>query len=275
MGTQAHIVDAVFADAPLERFIGVPRSGKAPRKRPLKAWRHMRALIADKENTEEVFHIIRALNGDAFERAYQTFLAHPEAEARIAKARVLPPVLDDRARWMALPEGTFGREYAEFMEREGLTAAGLVVESLKSPESREWRARIDPLRLWYADRSRDTHDMFHVLTGLGRDALGEACVLSFTYPQHGRGLGLKFIAYLGAREAAKAMPKTAPWRQALKECQAMGERAELLEAVDLVGLFELPLDEVRERLELGKPSAYRDCHAMCREVGIDPYALVA
>ena len=278
MGMAVEHLETVDANAPLARFIGVPRNFKPLKRRPVKAWRHMRRLIADKEATDEVFHIIRALNGDSFERAFQDFLQHPEGRARIEQARVLPPVLDARARWMALPEGTFGREYAEFMEREGLTAAGLVEESLKSPESREWRGRIDPLRLWYADRSRDTHDMFHILTGYGRDALGEACVLSFTYPQHGRGFGLKFISWLGAREVATRVKKHTgrklPWRAALKEAQTMGERAELLEAVDLVGMFDMPLDEVRETLGIGEPRAYRECHAIMRDAGVDPYGVL-
>ena len=271
--------DAVFADAPLERFIGTPRQFKPLRRRPLKAWHHMKKLIADKEATDEVFHIIRALNGDSFERSYQTFLAHPNSRTLMAEAQVLPPVLDDHERWLELPEGSFGREYVEFMRREGLTAAGLVEESLKSPESREWRTRIDPLRLWYADRSRDTHDMFHILTGLGRDALGEACVLSFTYPQHGRGLGLRFIALVGAREVGtrfrKATGARLPWRRALRECRRMGEQAAHLEATDLVALFPLPLAEVRERLGIGSPDAYHACHRIMAEHGIDPYGVMS
>ena len=248
---------------------------KRARIRPLKAMRYMRELIANKEDTEAVFHIIRALNGDAFERAFQDFMAHPLAKDRIAQARTLPPILDDHARWLALPPGTFGREYVEFMRREGLTAAGLVEESLKSEESRAWRAAIDPLRLWYADRSRDTHDLFHILTGLGRDAMGETSVLSFTYPQHGNGMGLRFIAYMGAREASKAMPKGAPWKRSLRECREIGARAECIEAQDLIALFPLPLSEVRERLNIATPTAYQQCHALCKDAGIDPYDLVA
>ena len=271
--------DAVFPDAPLDRYIGTPRQFRPLKRRPLKAWHHMQKLLADKEATDEVFQIIRALNGDSFERSFQTFLKHPDAPGLIDAAEVLPPVLDDHARWLALPEGTFGREYVEFMRREGLTAAGLVEESLKSPESRDWRTRIDPLRLWYADRSRDTHDMFHILTGLGRDALGEAMVLSFTYPQHGRGLGLRFIAFVGAREVAtrfrRHTGRRIPWRRALRECRDMGERAAHLEATDLVNLFPLPLSEVRARLNIGEPVAYRECHRIMRDAGIDPYGVLS
>ena len=41
--------------------------------RPLKAWRHFKALIADKEDTEQVFHIIAALRGRKFRDIAQRF----------------------------------------------------------------------------------------------------------------------------------------------------------------------------------------------------------
>ncbi len=34
---------------------------KVTRFQPIKAWRHFRKLVADKEDTEQVFHIIEAL----------------------------------------------------------------------------------------------------------------------------------------------------------------------------------------------------------------------
>ena len=259
----------------LRAAVGAPRTGRPKRMRPLKALHHMRRLLADKESTDEVFHILRHLAGDSFERSFRRWLAHPGAEARIAQARVLPDLLDDHNRWLALPPGTFGREYAEFMRREGLSARGLVEDSLKVPANRAWRAGLDPLRHWFADRSRDTHDLYHVLTGLGRDALGETCVLQFTYPQHGKPFGLLFIGYLGAREASKAMPRGAPWRAALAECRRIGREAELVDAQDLIALFPLPLSEARARLRIRPAQAYHRCHRMCREAGIDPYTLVA
>ena len=265
--------DGTHPDAPLERFLDAPAWPHNP-VRPLKALRHMRALIADKENTEEVFHILHALNGNAYERRFQAFVRSADGQARIAQARVLPPLLDNHARWKALPDGTFGRAYVDFMEREGLTAAGLVEESLKPAGSARMRAKVDPLRLWWGDRSRDTHDLYHVLTGLGRDALGEACVLSFTYPQHG-GRGLKFIAWLAVMEARKALPKGAPAFRALRECERLGREAAFIDAQDLLALFALPLDEARARLGVGTPTFYHQCHAICREKGIDPYQLIA
>src|SRR3546814_1330225 len=80
------------------------------------------------------------------------------------------------------------------MRREGLSAAGLVAESDKMG-----RQQFDDQVQWYSNRLRDTHDLFHILTGYGRDALGEQCVLGFTYGQTGN-YGNAFIAYAGRSE---------------------------------------------------------------------------
>ena len=129
----------------------------------------MRNLIADKEDTEQVFHIIESLNGKATLRDFERFMASPNGPSLLAARTDLPAMLDDHDTLWALPQGTVGRTYVEFMEREGLSAAGLVAESQKFRAS--WDDHEDDL-LWYLDRLRDVHDLFHIMTGYGRDALG-------------------------------------------------------------------------------------------------------
>src|SRR3546814_11351271 len=89
----------------------------------------------------------------------------------------LPALLDDHDALRRLPVGSVGRVYVDFMEREGLTAQGLVDESLKF---RHGKQRHDDKMALYGDRLRDTHDLFHILTGYGRDALGVQCVPAFS-----------------------------------------------------------------------------------------------
>jgi len=98
--------------------------------------------------------------------------------------------------------------------------------------------------------------MLHVLTGLGRDALGEASVLGYTHAQHG-GLGVIFIAYGAAWEIRKSAPKG----------------ADLLYE-DLMELLPLPLDEVRQRLNITLPTAYHEAHRIMRDGGMDPYDMI-
>ena len=125
----------------------------------------------------------------------------------------------------------------------------------------------------YGDRLRDTHDMLHVLTGFGRDALGEASVLGYTYAQHG-GLGVIFIAYGAAREVRKTAPRGTPALGSVREAVRIGKAAKDIVYEDLMELLPLPLDEVRARLNITLPTAYHKAHRMMREGGMDPYEMI-
>src|ERR1700720_3035992 len=50
---------------------------------------------------------------------------------------------------------------------------------------------------WFRERNREMHDLLHVVAGYGRDPLGEACVLAFTFAQNG-SRGAAVIALVGA-----------------------------------------------------------------------------
>lgn len=222
-----------------------------PKFRPLTAYSCMQKLIADKEDTEQVFHIIEALNGDNIIRQFNAFSANEAGRARIAEARELPPILDDHSWIEKLPEGSVGRAYIAFMEREGLSAQGLVDESLKME-----RPRFDDWIEWYGRRLRDTHDLYHVLSGYGRDALGEASLLAYTYGQH-KGRGLIFIAYMGTRQIRKAVPREIDVMACFHEGRRNGAAARNIEENDIIALLHEPIEEVRERLNIRPPLAYR------------------
>lgn len=242
-----------------------------PKRRPLKAWRHMQNLIADKEDTAQVFHIIQALNGDSARRDLTKFMQSPNYQAFRDRKTFLPDVLDDHAPLKALPKGTVGRTYVDFMEREGLTAHGLVKESL---EQRETYQQFDDDLLWYVNRLRDSHDMYHILTGYGRDALGEACLLGFTHSQHG-GMGVSFIAYMGARQIAKVAPSGARVKAALAEARRNGKTAKRLIELDIESILDRPLDDVRAELNIPKPEIYRQTLQVFMQHNKDPQLATA
>ena len=223
------------------------------KRRPIKAWKHMQRLIADKEDTAQVFHIIQALNGDSSRRDFQKFLQSPKSREFIERNTFLPDVLDDHAPLKRLPKGTVGRTYVDFMEREGLTAHGLVNESMAQ---RELHDQYDDDLLWYSNRLRDTHDMYHILTGYGRDALGEASLLGFTHSQHG-GMGVSFIAYMGGRQISKAAPKSARVKDVIAEGRQNGKLAKRLIETDIEAILDQPLHEVREKLNIVEPVLYK------------------
>jgi ubiquinone biosynthesis protein COQ4 len=222
---------------------------KPPKKRiePRRALRAIRALIADPDDTPKVFDIIDALSGNAGERLFQRFRATDTGERILRERRNLLATLDDRESLKALPPGTLGRVYAEFTEREQITGQGLADASMANR-----RDDIGPERRLFADRLRDMHDLWHVVTGYGRDLVGEAALLAFSYAQtRNRGVGfIVAVAYLRARgEAAYA-------RAVMREGYRRGRRAKWLPAADWEHLLTLPLERVREELGLGAPPQY-------------------
>lgn len=222
---------------------------------PRKVLHHFGKLVEDKEDTEQVFHIIEATKGKRSLKEAWDFIATEEAQRFLRDEVDIPASLDDHARWADLPENSVGKHYMAFMKREGLTAAGLVAESHKwaPPEQLP-----QDLTQWYFDRLRDTHDLFHVLTGYGRDALGEACLLGFSYSQN-HNSGILFIAYAGARQIKKVTGTSAPLYRAVREGQRLGKAAKKLAHMDVEAVMREGLDEARARLGIGKPVLYRQC----------------
>jgi len=241
-----------------------------PHYRPLRAWKNFRLLIKDKEDTSLVFKIFESLPSKEFlPRAASLALSERGEHLRRTEPR-LPEILDDHAALRLTPKGSLAHAYCDFMESEGLTAAGLVAEA-----ERLGRAKYPDLVQWFMERSRDTHDLFHVLTGYGRDALGEQCVLLFTHgqaPSHGHLL----IGYAGAANIAKMVRGSkAPVFGAVRQAHRTGKGAPRLIEQPIRELLAQPLEAVRAQLRIPQPTKYRECHAIWRSEGIDPYNLLA
>jgi ubiquinone biosynthesis protein COQ4 len=211
----------------------------------MRAWNALKVLVADPTRTEQVFEITDALAGASFERLFLKFANHPDGQRLLAERPSLLAVLSDRDALHALPVGSFGRAYAEFMECGNLTADGLV-------EADEMVVRDDkridePNRRYYGDRLRDMHDLWHVLTGYGRDEAGEAANLAFTLaqiPNKGIALIVAAAAFLGTTEWRLGWPRYLyrAWRR--------GRRAAMLAVAPYESLLDRPLDEVRRALNI-------------------------
>ena len=217
-----------------------------------RAWRALHNLIEDPNRTDQVFEIVRALSGDSFEHAFQRFAASPDGRELLRERPTLLDTLSDRAALMALPEGSFGRAYAEFMEAGQLEAAGLVEaeEMATQTYGRADEGPKDPDREYFGDRLRDMHDLWHVLTGYGRDEAGEAANLAFTYAQV-PNLGVGFIVIAGA--ILGPLDLSLYWPRYLWRAYRRGRRAAQLSSVPYEELLPLPLAEVRRRLDIDPP----------------------
>jgi ubiquinone biosynthesis protein COQ4 len=223
-----------------------PTKRERDRMRPLEAWRALRALARDPDDTAQVFRIVRALpSGDRVRRR----LRRRESGRRLLAERPdLLAALADREALLAMPPGSLGRCYAEFMSEEQISADGLVGASLEAGESRP----VDEEQQYVGARLRDMHDLWHVVTGYGRDLLGEAALLAFTFAQT-RTLGIGVIV---GHALWKARGDFAPARGIIARGFRRGLRAEWLPAQPWEELLPRPLDEVRERLRVGEPPTY-------------------
>ena len=234
---------------------------------PLKAWHHFRILLKDKENTAEVFKIFDALPNKAFLPRVRDLALSAQGEKLRSTELDLPSILDNHDELRKLPKGTVAHAYCDFMESEGLSAAGLVEESELSG-----RVRYDDLLEWYGLRLRDTHDMMHVLTGYGRDALGEQCVLLFTHgqnPSHGHLL----LGYAGSFHMKRQVKSKAPVFKAVRQAHKTGKACPSVVGMSIRELLAMDLQEARAKFNIPEPTWYKECHRVWRSEGIDPYDL--
>lgn len=214
-----------------------------------KALAAARDLAANPGHLSKVFTIIEAMSGDTLGRIARR-MAKVESGRRLLRDR--PDVVDrleDRAALARLPEGSLGREYLAFMESEQISAEGIRAAAVEG-RSKE---KVLPAPLDYVfARMRDTHDLWHAVTGYKADALGELGLLAFNFAQtHNPGIAL--ILGIGVFKLASV-----PGALSLMiDGYRRGRKAAFLPALEWESLLEQPLADVRARLSLEAPPVYQ------------------
>ena len=97
------------------------------------------------------------------------------------------------------------------------------------------------------------HDLWHVVTGFGRDELGEACLLAFTYAQN-KNRGVGFIAFVGCFKLFATYRFNAA--RSILQAYRIGKGAAWLPEQDWEGLLADELNDVRNQLSITTPSRY-------------------
>jgi ubiquinone biosynthesis protein COQ4 len=213
------------------------------------AARAMKALLDDPDDTAQVFRIIEALSGRNGERTLDRLKSTASGKRLLTTRPVLLDKLTDHASLSKLPEGSLGREYIRFLVSEGITAQGLKQASLdgRSRGSDDIPEDLDFLR----NRMRDTHDLWHVVTGYKGDLLGEASLLAFSFAQT-RNPGIGFIVGIALLRGREPSVRRLIWQGFTR-----GVRAQWLPAVEWEKLLSLPLPTVRRTLNIGSPPVYQ------------------
>src|SRR6516164_5102083 len=220
-----------------------------PRLHPIAALRAVRKLMSNGEDTQQVFLLIEALRGKTTLRQFARFRQTETGRAVLSENRRLLDRLSDRASLAGLPAGSLGRAYYDFMASENLSAEGLVEMSQipRPPAS-------DAVTL-FRERNREIHDLLHVVTGYGRDPLGEACLVAFSYAQTGLK-GFAVIAVFAGRKIARRHPGQ-PVRRAVFEGYRHGRAAGWLPGADWEALLTQPVEAIRAQFAVKPPTYYR------------------
>jgi ubiquinone biosynthesis protein COQ4 len=210
----------------------------------------IRRLLANGDDTVQVFRIMRALNVGSGPRNYARLIATADG-GRIAHERLeLAQRFADPAFVAQFAPGTVGGAYREFLEATGYSADGLAEVSRINDEQ-----DMPHPYAWMGRRMRDCHDIWHVLTGYKADeSLGEACLVAFSYAQLG-GLGWAFIASAASLKSLKVIGNTL-FVRAVWEGYRRGRKARWLIGEDYLQLLHEPIDAARRRLRLETPAAY-------------------
>ena len=216
---------------------------------PLNALRAVRKLMRDREDTQQVFLLIEALRGKTTLRQLARFRQTETGRAVLGESRRLLDRLNDRASLRALPRGSLGRAYYDFIAAGNLSAEALVeMSKIRRP------AAPDDVTL-FRERNREMHDLFHVVTGYGRDSLGEASLVAFSYAQT-KLKGFVVIALFAARRIARSRPGQ-PVRRAIFEAFRHGRSAGWLPGADWEALLIQPVEAIRAQYAVKPPNYYQ------------------
>lgn len=187
-------------------------------------------LLHDPEDTEQVF-ILGLLTGRrAFPRLLLRFASLEDGAALLAERPSLDRAHVDYDALRALPEDTLGGAYARFLDARGL-----------SPDLFQPPPGLPEVPAFIVQRLRQTHDLWHVLTGYDTDVHGELQVLAFTFAVSGvPSTGL--IAAAGALRYGVADPSL-PSRVA--RAYRRGRRARFLPSIYWERHWDRPLTDAR------------------------------
>ena len=214
---------------------------------PLRALAALRELVKNPDDTRHVFTVIESLSGRAPLRVLARFRNSTSGRSLLASRAQILPILRDRAALERMPKGSLAHAYLAFVDREQISADGLVEASADGYTGVFTRGA----DLQYVgDRLRDTHDLWHAVSGYQGDLYGETALLAFSAVQTlNPGVALIVLtALLRARD-----PKLL--RLVLAGLTS-GALAEWLPAVEWESLLPLPLDEVRGRLRVALAPSY-------------------
>ena len=223
-----------------------------PTQRARTVVRTLATLARDPGRLDQVLVLAQTVNLPAVARAMGRLERDEAGRALLAEQPRIDRAHVDLDALRRLPDGTLGREYTRFLDENGIT-----------PDAFETPPDIgDPRSAYVMLRLRQTHDLWHVLTGYAPDVRGEILLQAFTYAQL-RAPSALLIATLGTLRWAFKWPGQG---KALREAFARGKRTGALATFRWENHWATPVEELRELLAC-PPARHANAPRSSHEIG--------
>jgi ubiquinone biosynthesis protein COQ4 len=221
-----------------------------------KAWKAFWGLVGDRDDTRYVFEFFRAVNGQTMGPMVARFANCAFGQSQIEDRERFARVLLDRKKLESHGPGTFAAAYLNYLDSEGLDPLGVHVAARENaPDLYDRLEREYPEFAAMTYTFHLAHDLHHVLTGYGRDPLGEALLLTFNGNQEGTRGSRLLGMFAGLRIRSEIMQW--PVGRMMDNARRMAREAAPLVEVDLSQMMHLPLEEARAELNITPDPLYR------------------
>jgi ubiquinone biosynthesis protein COQ4 len=192
-------------------------------------------VLADSTRTDEIHRVEEITGRRRFRAVARELAATPEGRWLLANQPELSTRYVDYDRLRALPDTTLGGAYVRHLDANAITADYQAAAT----------QLVDDQEIAYLMRRfRQTHDVWHVLLGLGIQGHEEVLVHCFSWGQLRLPVSALVIAF-GAVKHMVLERRFETARHSTLEAYRMGKRAAPLLGVRWEELWERPLERVR------------------------------
>ncbi|MFN0248509.1 MAG: Coq4 family protein [Kofleriaceae bacterium] len=134
----------------------------------------LRTVMADPDRTDQVLVFSTYANAGTMHRRLHRFYDDPRGRRLFDERYTIDSKTVNLDELLALPADTLGHAYATFLRSRGLTPE--IFDGAPEHVS-------DPKAAYVIQRMRQTHDLWHVVTGHETDPSGEIALQAFTFGQ--------------------------------------------------------------------------------------------
>ncbi len=187
-------------------------------------------LVRDSGRLDLVFALADGLDDSP---ALLAMLAQPAVRTFMARPHV--PFSCELAALRAMPPGSLGHSFANFLDDRGLDPKALYVHEIDE------RSELERFK----QHMERTHDLWHTVLGFGTDVAGELGLQAFTTAQLGVPLAHLLIS-AGMLNAVVFAPEDGDRRLAeIARGWQLGTQVRPLFGADWAAMLAWPLDQVR------------------------------